>query len=187
MPDDFLAQVAVDKPINEPFPIRQTQGLETGVRTEADVAATYGLTLKNKDHTAQARIGTKVMLLAGQTTNLTGGTAKVVVTQLVNEMMQRAGMSIKLADPNARLEFEAQIIKGQSTLQELMGNANFVSERQQINDAMDNLNRGTTDEPIPFPTEIGTASRTAPETDSGAGVPKTDAQPNRGGRPRKTS
>lgn len=177
--DDFVAKVAVDKTVNEPFKIRQTQGAASSVETEGDAMRMYGMQgLKNPEHPSRVHVWTKVIIPSGGTVNLTGGTAKVVVNQLVTEMIQRAGMNLKIADPSERQNFEILVVKGQSTLDDLMANNNFVSEHEQISTAMSNLNESDNDEKRPL-------QSVGPE-DRGAEVPTSDTASRGPGRPKRT-
>src|SRR5882757_1728138 len=53
----FIAMVASSRPVNAPVRIVQTPGLESGIRTESDLATQYGLTgFKNNDHPSNVHV-----------------------------------------------------------------------------------------------------------------------------------
>lgn len=179
---DFVGLIGVDKAIDAPFQIRKTVGAEGVSMTESDVRSNYGLTLKNKDHMSRMSITNKVIIPSGKTYNLQGSAAKVVVHQLVNEIMQREGNSLKLADPNARHEVEERVIISRGSISDLLGNSPQTIQ-QQINQAVDKANEAQ-DEKEEFP-----GART-PETPSGStdsGNDPSTPQKRAVGRPPKAS
>lgn len=179
---DFVGLIGVDKAIDAPFQIRKTVGAEGVSMTESDVRTNYGLSLKNKDHMSRMSITNKVVIPSGKTYNLQGSAAKVVVHQLVNEIMQREGNNLKLADPSARHEVEERIIISRGSISDLLGNAPQTVQ-QQINQAVDKANEAQ-DEQEEFP-DVGTPETSTESADSGSDA--TTHQKRRVGRPPKTA
>lgn len=177
---DFVGLIGVDKTIDAPFQIRKTVGAEGVSMTESDVRSNYGLTLKNKDHMSRMSITNKVIIPSGKTYNLQGSAAKVVVHQLVNEIMQREGNNLKLADPNARHEVEERVIISRGSISDLLGNAPQTIQ-QQINNAVDKANEAQDDQEE-FP-GVGTEETSSTSTDSGGNT--RTSQKRAVGRPAK--
>lgn len=178
---DFVGLIGLDKPIDTPFQIRKTVGAEGVSQTESDVRSNYGLTLKNKDHTSRMSITNKVVIPSGKTYNLQGSAAKVVVFQLVNEIMQREGNHLKLADPNARHEVEQRVIISRGRIADLLGN-DPLSVQQQINQAVNKANETNDEEEFP---DTGPENSSSGSSDSRT---ETEAHPKRAvGRPAKSA
>lgn len=163
--EDFIGLVGQTQSVNRPFEIRKTPQTSGITKEEGDVAKNYGLSLKNNDHPAAANFATKLTLKAGSTTSLLGGVAKVIVNQLVTEIMQRERNSLKMADPTARLEVERRVVRSQAAVQDYLPSS-FKTEQEQVHEAINNVNEQN-NEQQPFPTETGEAgtSRASGSTD----------------------
>lgn len=141
--DDFQVRVAQDVPVNMPFEVRDKTAM---VQSERDITAQYGLGLKNPDHQAKKYIYNEAIIPAGRTMNFKGNEAQVVVTQLVNEILQREGRKRFLADPNVRLEVENRIVIARGSVQDILDRT-LQTPSQQIATAIDNSNTVATEAP----------------------------------------
>lgn len=170
--EDFIGLIGQSKPTNQPFNVSKTIGAEAATKDEDSVQRTYGFSLKNPDHFSPAQITTQVKLPAGAVTSLQGGAAKVVIGQLVNEIMSRSKQQRQMADPTARNEIERDIIKGHKTVADLMPGT-YQTQQEVISGVLTDLNEGATGEQE-FPTEgrekVTSASRrtSAPEASPAA-------------------
>lgn len=169
---DFVGVVGVTRPINVPFQVRKDGITQTVTNSESDIIRNYGLDLKNKDHLGKANITNRVTIPSGKTINLLGNEAQVVCTQLVNEIMQREGNSLMLADAYQRSLVEARVIISRRGMNELLDRSP-TSVQEQLRGAVDSLNQ---QEVIPS-VEPEFPSLTQPQT-------VTDSVPNLGGRPK---
>jgi hypothetical protein len=138
LPVDFYGMVGQDKPVNLPFEIRKDNVTNPISTTEADVKRNYGLDLKNRDHSARLPITNKVLIRSGATLNLFGNEAQVVVRQLVNEIMQREGKRLLLADPYQRSLVENKIVRSRRSTTEAIGGVDSVTD--QMRKGVDKLN-----------------------------------------------
>lgn len=132
----FIAQVASSRPINSPVQVRQTPGLESGIRTESDLATQYGLTgFKNKEHPSHIHIPHTIEIASGRVRRLPGNEAQVVLRQIVGYLLQVEGKGLKLADPYERGLAEKRIIRGRGNISDLMTESP-VSISDQLNNAV---------------------------------------------------
>lgn len=145
---DFIGQVGQSKPVNLPFEVRKDGVTSTITNDENAVRANYGLNLKNPDHQAKMPIVNKVRIPSGQTINLLGNEAQVVVRQLVNEIMQREKRSLMLADPTARREVEMRIVRTRRSVEEAIGAAPQ-SVQSQLKDSVTKLNEQYNEQEFP--------------------------------------
>lgn len=178
LPMDFIAQVAMTRPVNAPVRIVQTPGLETVVQNESDLARVYGLAgFKNADHTGKANIINQVVLPAGKTVRLLGNVAQVVVNQLVNEIMQRNKQQLLLADPHARHEVEVLVVQRRGSVSEYM-NSTPLTVAQQAQVAIEESNEQE------FPGLVGDGEASS---ESGSQTePVGDVERRKPGRPAKS-
>lgn len=165
---DFIGLVGQSKPIDRPFELRAGTGV---TRDDRDLRMNYGLNLKNPDHTARMAITNKVTIRAGQTLTMLGNEAQVIVHQLVNEIMQREGRSLMLADPFQRRQVEETIVRARRSVEEVISRP-LQSVQSQIQDGMSKINEGlSVDEPA-FPDLKADATVSAGST-AGAGDTKS--------------
>lgn len=121
---DFIGKFGIEKPIDVPIRLQAPQGTTALTVNEAALAANYGLSgFKNPDHRASAKITNTTTIKAGKTLRLRGSEAQVVVRQLVNEIIQREGNKLFIADPTTRRGVEKRIIIKRGSINELMGGA----------------------------------------------------------------
>lgn len=182
--DDFAARVAQERPVDLPFNIRQDGSGKTQAitQTEQDARQIYGLSLKNKEHPSKKSIINTTVIKAGKTLNLRGNDAQVVVKQLVDEMMQREGETLFMANPVYRKKYEDRIIIARGSMQDIMDN-NMRTPQQQINDALVASNKDTYEE---FPDLNRPTVSELEETGANTGT-DTSAPAKRGrGRPTQT-
>lgn len=168
---DFIGKFGVEKPVNVPIKFQAAQGTSALTVDEAGLATNYGLGgFKNPDHNSLAKITNTVRIKAGQTLRMRGGEAQVVVRQLVNEIIQREGNKLFIADPTTRNAIEKRIIMKRGSINELMGSAP-VSVQDQVNTAIKDSNEeefpdATVERPSPASAgggaEVNTPERRAP-------------------------
>lgn len=158
--DDFAIQVAQTKPVDMPMTIAKdtrTAGITTSDR---DVAQVYGFQLKNPDFSSRKHILNQTVIKSGKTINLRGDDAQVAVRQLVNEMIQREGKTVHMADPVLRREYEGRIIISRGSVEDLMDNK-MQSTQTVINETINKSNEVQDEEAFAnlndTRTEVGTA------------------------------
>lgn len=130
---DYPAKVAVSKSTKVPFKV---DAPTTGVQNESDIANKYGLSMRNADHPSLQHVAQKVVLKSGKITRLPGNEARVVVSQLVNEILQREGKRNALADPVQRRSVEDRVIQKVGSIQDFMDQAPQ-TVREQLNTALE--------------------------------------------------
>lgn len=135
----FIGMVGQSKPVSMPFEVRKDGITQTVSNDERSVLSNYGLNLKNQDHPSLMPIVNRVEIPSGQTRKLLGNEAQVIVRQLVNEILQREGKRLMLADPTARHEVELRIVRGRQSVEEAIG-SNPLSVQTQIREGMNKLN-----------------------------------------------
>lgn len=183
---EFIGQVGISRPINVPFQVRRSPEMNTLTRSEEDVARNYGLDLKNKDYPAKVHLTQKVHIPAGQTVNLLGNEAQVVVRQLVNEIMQRDGMRLMVHDKYQRSLVEGRVIIARRSVNDILGSQGLTTVQTQLQNAVNELNKqevttdGTTTEQ-PFPSLNRPSA-----TDAGLVEPIELVTPKTGRRGRRT-
>lgn len=138
LPVDFIGVVGQSKPVNMPFQVRKDGVTQTISNDEQAVRANYGLNLKNPDHQARLPIANKVNIPAGETRNLLGNEAQVIVRQLVTEILQRQGKRLMLADPFQRHEVEKQVVRSRRGVEEVLGTPQTV--QSQLREGVEKLN-----------------------------------------------
>lgn len=169
---DFIGQVGQSKPVNMPFEVRRDGVTSTITNDENGVRSNYGLNLKNPDHQAKMPIVNKIRIPSGQTINLLGNEAQVIVRQLTNEIMQREGKRLMLADPTARYEVEVRIVRTRRSVEEAIGSAPQ-SVQSQLKDSVTKLNERDNEQEFPGLTE----TTTGPDQGSGASGDEEAARP----------
>jgi len=117
-----------------------------------------------------AHVQQQIVLQPGQTMRMPGDVARVVVRQLVKELMQRKGAKKRMADPMAVMQFEKEVVLDH---QNMLENMSVESAEQRLTRQLDELNdtpqgaeKVAASEPA-FPTE--------PEPAADAGKPKSTA------------
>lgn len=146
---DFVGMVGQSKPVSLPFEIRKDGVTQTISNDENAVRQNYGLNLKNADHPSRMPIVNRITIPSGGTRKLLGNEAQVVVRQLVNEIMQREGKRLMLADPTARNEVEQRIIRDRTSVEDAIG-SNPLSVQSQIRQGVEKLNeRDNNDQEFP--------------------------------------
>lgn len=135
---DFYGLVGQSKPVNVPFEVRKDSVTNPITGNEEDVRRNYGLNLKNPNHQAKLPIRNTVIIRAGQTLKVFGNEAQVIVTQLVNEIMQRAKKNLLLADPYQRHQVEEQVVRSRQSTADAIGGVQSIST--QMRDGVNKLN-----------------------------------------------
>lgn len=136
LPFTFIGKVGQSRKVNAP--IRVVSDGSTGINNEQDLQR-MGLDLRNPDHPGVANVTSKVVIEPGQTINLRGDEAQVIIRQLTNELLAYEGQTLKIGAPPYRKQAEERIIQGRSTIEELIG-GRPVSEREQIDHAIQEKN-----------------------------------------------
>jgi len=126
---EFIGMFGVSRPIQAPVTISSSPDRGTTF-TEADVRNNYGLNLRNADHQGRANIVNRVSIKSGATVRLLGNEAQVVIKQLVNEIMQREGKQLLLADAFARNEVERRIIISRGSVADILGRSPMSIQEQ---------------------------------------------------------
>lgn len=160
---DFIAQVASSRPIDAPIRIVNTPQTPTATRDESTIINNYGLNLRNPAHQGKTHIVNKIVIRAGSSINVLGNEAQVIVRQLVNEMMQREGQSLFMADKFARHSYEERVVISRSSVSDLLG-GRPVTVQDQIREAVKESNEQEFPEitdtgrsgDIDFPSEVET-------------------------------
>lgn len=137
---DFVGLVGVSRPANMPFQIRKDGMTSTVTENEQDMVRNYGMSLKNKDHTGRISVQNRVVIPSGKTVNLLGNEAQVIVSQLVDEIMQRRRQNLLLADPNARRNVEEEVVISRRGVNDLLGRGP-ITVQEQLRDAVEATNQ----------------------------------------------
>lgn len=140
---DFMGQIGVTRPVTAEITIGRAKEAPGVTRNENDIRQMYGLDLNNSDHQAKRAITNTVLIKSGGTLRLNGDAAQVVVRQLVNEIMQREGQKLLLANAHARRAVEERVVKyrGYIDLQNINTPQNIVNE--EVENEFPELNEGS--------------------------------------------
>lgn len=159
---DFWGKVAITRPVNAPINISDDGSGGQMTLNEADVRRNYGLNLRNKDHIGRVNVINRVCIPAGQTINVLGSEAQVIVRQLVTEILSREGKKLMLADPFQRHEVEQRVVLSRRSVNDLMDGSGPMAVQEQLRGAVDKLNveEKMIDEPA-FPDLTAAAERAA--------------------------
>lgn len=150
----FQAQIASSRPANIPVKVYQTPNLQSGIRTEGDLATQYGLTgFKNPNHPSNVHVPHIVEIASGQTRRFPGNEAQVVLRQLVGYVLQVEGKGLKLADPFERGNMEQRLIRGRGSMEDLMSSTPM-SVQDQVKASIDQYNAGKAPGHVPTVTTI---------------------------------
>lgn len=141
---DFPAKVGATKPVNAPLRVYNNPATPTSIKSESDLANRGLAGFKNNDHPSSMHLAQQVILKSGQTTRLRGPEAKVVVRQLVNEIMMREGNKERLADLHARNIVEKRIIQRIGNMEEFMQTP-VQTVTEQLNNALESSNEEFSD------------------------------------------
>lgn len=136
----FFAKVSSSVPIEAPVRIVTSPDTPTDTRTEGDLARNYGLSgFKNPDHQSLGHIAQTVKINPGSTIRLPAAEAKVVIRQLVNEVMAREKRQLFMADPTARNEVEQRLVIHIGDQNEFYG-APSIDVRKELNKDLEAVN-----------------------------------------------
>lgn len=141
---DFVAKFGVTRPVNAPLRIVNDPNTPSLTKTEEQIAANYGLNLRNPNTQGKANIINKTRIPAGKTITVPGNEAQVIVNQLVTEMMQREGKRLQLSDMFTRNTYEQRIIVSRGSMDEVMQRINrpLNTVSAQVEDALKEANSG---------------------------------------------
>lgn len=143
---DFVGIAASTIPANTPFKIYTDA--HSSVVSEADVAGRYGFAARHPEHPDVRHVQNRVLIPAGKTINIMGNTAQVVVKQLVDYMMQKAGKHLLMADPNARRAEEERIVMDRGFTQDLL-HGRHMGRSEVYQRAIDKSNEETDETEFP--------------------------------------
>lgn len=135
--DDFAGQFGVTRPTTAPLSMSKAPNYAGMTQTPQDVATNYGVTT-NPNHQAKANIVNTTIIPSGKTVPMLGSEAQVIVRQLVNEIMQREGKRLKLADAWERRQTEQRVVMSRRSLNQVLGTAP-VSVHEQLKSAVNTL------------------------------------------------
>lgn len=136
----FRAKVASSRPVNVPVTVHQTDGLQSGIKTESDLAMGYGLSgFKNQSHPSLAHIAHTVDIGSGKTRRFPGNEAQVILRQLVGHLLQVEGKGLKLADPYEREQAEKRIVRGRGLVSDIY-DSQVVTASEQISQTIERSN-----------------------------------------------
>lgn len=190
LPVDFVGLFAVTRPVRAPVRVSQHPSLPSSTKNADDVTRNYGLDLNNQDHPGKANIQSRITIPAGQTMRILGNEAQVIIRQLVNEIMQREGKSLMLADPYQRSLVEAQVVRNRQSVSDLLGTSP-VTVHEQIQTAIDKSNLADSEEFPDFKEEhekaqpVGTGAPAASDPSPSSGEQAHPPQRRSPGRPKR--
>lgn len=175
LPVPFTGQVGQSKAVSMPFQIRTDGTTQVVSRTEDAVKMNYGLNLKNPDHQARLPIVNRITIESGKTLNILGNEAQVVVRQLVNEIMQREGKRLLLADAFARREVEQRVVRDIRGINEALDMPQSV--QSQLRDSIAKLNEADNEQEFPG------LNQSVEGSSEGSGDLGNEAESRKGGAP----
>lgn len=165
LPVDFYGLVGQSKPIRLPFEVRHDGHTQTITKDEGSVAMNYGVNLLNKEHPSNLPITNKVLIPSGKSVFVLGNEAQVIVRQLVNELMQREGKRLMLADPYQRHLAEQKIVRSRRSVEDAIGRPQTVES--QINSGIGSLNEVENEQEFPGLNESAGSSEERSDSSSG--------------------
>lgn len=131
---DFIGQFGLTKPIRAEVTISPT--IDGTKMNESQATQQYGIPrLTNPAKSGNANIINRVRIPSGKTVRVLGSEAQVLVRQLVNEIMQRQGQRLQLADAFQRRKVEDSIIISRGNINDILGK-NPVSVSEQLREAI---------------------------------------------------
>ena len=147
---NFVGQFGVTRPNNQ-APVRISSSPDApGIsRSEEDVRRNYGLDLRNPDHRGITNIINKVEIPSGQTRTVLGNEAQVIVNQLVTAILQKQGKQLLLADPSARHEIEAMVIRSRGFVQDRLGAQRPVTIQEQLHNEVKKIDEVQNEQAFP--------------------------------------
>ena len=112
------------------------------------------LGLRSNSHPAMSHVVNTVVIPTGQSKKMPGHVARVVVTQLVNEMMQKEGAIKQMGDKALRLPFEERVVLDSAKFQQ---SEDIITAEERFQRQLDELNKTTeievTKDEQPFATQ----------------------------------
>lgn len=127
----------------------------------------YGIDLNNPQHTSKKHVQQTITIPSGKSLKLPGDVAKVIINQLVKEMMQREGFKRQMADPDARRTFEERVVVNKEKL-------DFSDDIETAEEKLDRQIRELNEEPEKVEeTDEEAFPGTREEADSGANPAQT--------------
>lgn len=120
----------------------------------------YGVTLTNPNSSTLKHVNQTVSIKSGQSLRIPGPLARVLVTQLVKEMMQREGKVRGIANPDVFQKYVDRVVVDQSSM---LGEVSSESIEDKLQKELDDLNKDDQHEEA-FPD-----AEQAPESDSSDG------------------
>ena len=142
------------------------------VSTDAPVDKTIErMGLRNNFHPTQNHVVNIVVIPAGQSKKMPGHVARVIVTQLVNEIMQREGAVKQMGDKALRIKYEEMVVLDSAKYQQ---EENIITAEERFQRQLDELNK-TTEIEVTRDEQPFTAQRTdtIEESDSRVGADRS--------------
>jgi hypothetical protein len=94
--------------------------------------------LRNANHQSQSHVVNKVVIPSGQSKKMPGHVARVVVTQLVNELMQLEGAVKQMGDKTLRIAFEEKVIMDSAKFQQ---SEDIITAEERFQRQLNELNK----------------------------------------------
>jgi hypothetical protein len=140
LPFDFVGKVAQSRPVKAPVRI-VNDGVSNGGNTVTEETLNNaGISLRNKDHVGRAHVTVNIEIPAGKTKNIRGDEAKVIIKQLVNEILAYNNDTLRRGNPAYRKEVETQVVQRISSVEDLLGGS-VESLDDKINQALAQKNQ----------------------------------------------
>lgn len=136
----FIGRAALTTNVSVDMPISQNHQNAPGLtKNENDIRQVYGFDLRAQaQQSGKTHIITNIPIASGQTVNLMGREAKVVVGQLVTALLQREGKKQLVANKHERRAAEDRIVRRIGNTQDLLGDAPL-SVQEQLKSALEQL------------------------------------------------
>jgi len=96
------------------------------------------LGIRNNSHPGQSHVVNTVIIPTGQSKKMPGHVARVVVTQLVNEIMQQQNAIKQMGDKALRLPFEEMVVLDSAKFQQ---SEDIITAEERFQRQLDELNK----------------------------------------------
>lgn len=124
--------------------------------------------LRSNSHPAMSHVQNTVVIPSGQSKKMPGHVARVVVTQLVNEIMQQQGAVKQMGDKALRIPYEEMVVMDSAKFQQ---SEDIITAEERFQRQLDELNKTTeievTKDEQPFTAQRTDTSGTG-ESEAGA-------------------
>jgi hypothetical protein len=130
------------------------------------------LGLRNNSHPAQNHVVNTVVIPSGQSKKMPGHVARVVVTQLVNEVMQLEGAVKQMGDKVLRIPYEEKVIVDSAKFQQ---SENLITAEERFQRQLNELNKTEEIEVTKDEQPFSQRTESVEEPASGAGTDRSPA------------